>query len=62
MSLIKRQLLGSKRSFDQTICTKQPGKGKSSKPRGKPHQASTGKYPIERKKIVAIYCSNHKML
>lgn len=61
MSLLMRQLLGCKWGFDQTICTKQPEKGKSSEAKGKRHQASEEKYPTQRKKIVAIYCSNHKM-
>lgn len=61
MSLLMRQLLGCKWGFDQTICTKQPEKRKPSEPKGKRYQASAGKYPIQRKKMVAIYCSNHKM-
>lgn len=52
--------VGNKRCFDQKISTNSLAKKSLQNQELKDVELLQGKYPIWRKKIVAIYCSNHK--
>lgn len=59
-SLMMRWATDYKRCFDQTIFTNSLEKKSFQYQELKDAELLQGKYPIQRKKIVAIYCSNRK--